>query len=251
MVTFSKRVGAFLVTGVTWAITAAIYLLDMLGRATVLHDLESQGLLAKLLSMLLSLSPFVFTVLSIGLAIWFAIALRPTPPPLAALAATPLRPQGSGIGGKGGSGTATGNGNVIIGGRGGDGGAFGVGGAGGSGDIQGDNGLIIGGNGGHAGTWDGRGGRPARSPMYGIGPTSIWKFGQGGRGASDPEHLRRIELLAAIRQEYCNEFPDDTPWISAGIDQVPLAWINKRLEELGEQWRCGEHLGLYVLPPLA
>lgn len=250
MLTFFKRVSAFVVTGVTWAVTAAIYVVDLLGRATVLHDLDSQGLLAKLLLMLLSLPPLVFTGLSIGLAIWFAIALRPAAPPSETAKATPPPVLSSGIGGAGGGGTATGNGNVIIGGRGGDGGASGIGGAGGSGDLQGDNGLIIGGNGGHSGTWDGRGGRPARSATYGIGPTWVWKFGQGGRGASNPEHLRRIELLAAIRQEYCNEFPDDTPWISAGVDQVPLAWVNKRLEELGEQWRCGEHAGLYVLPAL-
>ncbi|MGJ7496318.1 hypothetical protein ACSFA8_14680 [Variovorax sp. RT4R15] len=250
---YLKRLGALAVTGAFWAVALSTWVIDFLGRATVLHDLQSQGLLAKLLGTVLSQPPWVFTMLAAGLAVWFAYVLRPTglPAEPASASLPSLSPQpATGIGGAGGSGTATGNGNIIIGGRGGDGGPFGVGGNGGGGELNGDGGVLMGGNGGHAGTADGRGGRPARSPMYGVGPTSFWKYGQGGRGASDPEHLRRLDVLAAARSEYIAEFPDDAPWIHAAVDQVPLAWINKRLEENGELWRCAECGGLYVLPPL-
>ena len=157
----------------------------------------------------------------------------------------------SGIGGVGGSGTIIGNGGTIIGGRGGDGGVSGIGGQGGGGSIQGDGGLIVGGDGGSAGTTDGRGGRGARSATEKMGfSTELWRFGRGGSGANHPEYNRRIALLASIRLEYMNQFTDEVQFIQAGVDSVPVDWVNKRLEELHESWRI--HMGPngYVLPDL-
>ena len=157
----------------------------------------------------------------------------------------------SGVGGAGGSGTIVGNGGTIIGGRGGDGGVGGNGGHGGGGSIHGDGGLIVGGDGGNAGTADGRGGRGARSPTERMGlPTELWRFGRGGSGGNHPEYNRRIALLTFIRSEYLNQFPDEVQFIQAGVDSVPVNWINKRLEELQETWHV--HMGPngYVLPDL-
>jgi hypothetical protein len=156
------------------------------------------------------------------------------------------------VGAAGGSGFIIGNRGTVLGGRGGSG-AVGVPpGSGGSGFIRGDDGLIIGGDGGDAGTPDGRGGRGARSALERSGaPTATWKYGRGGAGANDPEYDRRIELLRAIRTEYAQEFPDDIPYIDAGIDQVPVHWVNKRLEELGEPWRVAAGATGYVMPSLA
>ena len=226
----------------------------------MLRDLGSEGLGTTLLIWLVAQPPWVSTVVFIGLVVWSAYQLRQLPAPLPSPEPTFVPPHTPvphylGTGGKGGAGgspTATGNGNILIGGQGGRGGAgwSGDAGAGGGGEMQGDNALMIGGNGGHAATWDGQGGQPARSPMYGIGPTMMWKYGQGGRGASDPEHLRRIPLLSRIHQEYHADFPDDMPWINAGVEKVPLTWVNARLEETGEAWRCTERHGLFKLPAL-
>lgn len=158
----------------------------------------------------------------------------------------------AGTGGPGGSGTIIGSGGTIIGGKGGDAGVSGVGGKGGDGFISGDNGLIIGGDGGNAGTPDGRGGRrtqgPTEKPNF---PTSEWPFGYGGAGANAPEYDRRLQVLIKIRSEYKKAFPGDVIFIKAGIDQVPLRWINKRLEELGEKWRIDKmNDGGYEMPPL-
>lgn len=156
-----------------------------------------------------------------------------------------------GQGGSGGSGTILGDRGVVIGGRGGRGGIYGRGGDGGSGTIAGDDGMVIGGDGGDAGCADGRGGRGARGPTerYGI-DTSMWGFGRGGRGADAPEYTRRIELLARVRQEYIDRFDDDAPYIAAGVDAVPVDWINQRLDELGEDWHVARGDEGYVLPAL-
>jgi hypothetical protein len=158
-----------------------------------------------------------------------------------------------GIGGKGGGGTITGGGGTIFGGRGGEGGPRegGRGGEGGSGSISGGSGTIIGGDGGNAGGWDGRGGRPTRSPGEVAGlPTELWKYGRGGAGANSPEFNRRLGILTKIRTEYVEAFPDTAPFINGGIDQVPASWVNKRLEELGEGWRIALENGGYKMPPL-
>ena len=156
-----------------------------------------------------------------------------------------------GVGGKGGGGTISGGGGTIIAGRGGDGGAAGRGGDGGSGSITGGSGTIIAGNGGNAGTPDGRGGRPTPSPGEVEGrPTELWKYGRGGAGANAPEYDRRLALLTTFRREYMTRFSDAAPFIDAGVDVVPVAWINKRLEECGEAWRVELKDGVYRLPPL-
>jgi hypothetical protein len=162
-----------------------------------------------------------------------------------------LNKRGTGIGGDGGGGTIIGDRGTVIGGRGGDGGVSGLGGKGGSGFIQGDDGLIIGGDGGSATTADGRGGRGARGPTERFGfTTDTWGYGRGGSAPNHPEYDRRIALLESVRHEYLAKFPDDAPYIEAGVDPVPIDWINQRLVELGESWtvKCGERG--YVLPPL-
>ena len=45
-------------------------------------------------------------------------------------------------------------------------------------------------------------------------------------------------------------FPDEVPFIDAGIDPVPVTWVNKRLQEIGEDWRVEMVDGGYILPPL-
>lgn len=162
-----------------------------------------------------------------------------------------LNKRGTGIGGDGGGGTIIGNRGTVIGGRGGDGGVSGIGGRGGSGVIQGDDGLIIGGDGGSATTADGRGGRGARGPTERFGfSTDMWGYGRGGSAPNHPEYDRRINLLIQIRNEYLSRFPGDAPYVQAGIDSVPVDWINQRLAELHESWtvKRGE-LG-YALPAL-
>ena len=46
-------------------------------------------------------------------------------------------------------------------------------------------------------------------------------------------------------------FQDEAPFVNAGIDQVPVNWVNSRLEELGETWRVEMREGGYKMPPLA
>jgi hypothetical protein len=158
---------------------------------------------------------------------------------------------GVGIGGAGGGGRIIGNRGTIIGGRGGHAGTKGIAGKGGSGFIQGDDGLIVGGDGGNCGTPDRRGGRGARGPTERIGgPTDTWRYGRGGSGANHPEYNRRIALLKSIRMEYMAQFPDKVPFIDAGVDPVPINWVNKRLEELHEDWRVEMGSGGYILPAL-
>jgi len=157
----------------------------------------------------------------------------------------------SGVGGQGGDGTIIGDRGTVIGGRGGDGGVAGVGGKGGSGFVEGDDGLIIGGDGGNCGTPDGRGGRGACGPTerYGFS-TDTWGFGRGGAGKNHPENNRRLGLLKTIRTEYITKFPGDLPFIEAGVDPVPVDWVNQRLAEYGEIWRVEGGSGGYFLPAL-
>ena len=160
-----------------------------------------------------------------------------------------------GSGGKGGGGTIVRGRGEIIGGPGGDGGDpnSGRGGDGGSGTaIDAVYARIVGGAGGNAGQTDGRGGRAAASGIeIAGGPTSLWIYGRGGLGANAPEYNRRLGILTAIREEYLAVFQDEAPFVNAGIDQVPVNWVNSRLEELGETWRVEMREGGYKMPPLA
>lgn len=162
-----------------------------------------------------------------------------------------LNKRDAGRGGDGGSGTIIGDRGTIIGGQGGDGGVSGSGGKGGDGFIVGNDGMIIGGNGGNAGSADGRGGRVARGPTERFGfPTDTWGFGRGGAGGNHPEFDRRISLLKTIRSEYLTKFRDDAIYIDAGVEQVPIDWINQRLVERGETWLVDIGLNGYLLPAL-
>jgi hypothetical protein len=167
--------------------------------------------------------------------------------PAALVADHPLGP-----GGAGGNAKVVGQRSGAEGGTGGKGG-MGPGGKGGDAEVQGDNSFARGGDGGNAGTPDGRGGPRTLSPGERLNlPTQMWPYGYGGRGGNKPEYDRRLKILTQMREEYMSAFPDDVVFINAGIDQVPIRWVNKRLEEIGEDWRvqmpqeCG-----YKLPPLA
>jgi hypothetical protein len=165
--------------------------------------------------------------------------------------ATNLNKRSEGVGGEGGSGTIIGNRGAVIGGKGGNGGVAGIGGKGGSGFIQGDDGLIIGGDGGSCGTADGRGGKGAKGPTERLGfNTSMWGYGRGGSGTNHPEYNRRIELLAQFRSEYLAKFQTDAPYIEAGVEIVPIDWINQRLTECQELWQVEMSERGYVLPDL-
>lgn len=162
-----------------------------------------------------------------------------------------LNKRGTGVGGDGGDGTIIGNRGTVIGGRGGNGGISGTGGKGGSGFIRGDDGLIIGGDCGNAATADGRGGRGARGPTERFGfPTEMWGYGRGGSGSNHVEYNRRIKLLIEIRKEYILQFPSDEPYILAGVDPIPIDWINQRLAEMCESWTVKYGSCGYVLPAL-
>src|SRR5579863_4909115 len=155
-------------------------------------------------------------------------------------------------GGKGGNAKVGGNRSRAVGGPGGDAGdGAGRGGDGGSAEVHGDDAFAQGGAGGNAGTADGRGGRRAKGGAeLANARTELWGFGCGGAGGNAPEYNRRLGLLRRYRQEYSRTFPQDAPFIEAGVDPVPINWINKRLEEEGETWQVEMRDGGYILPPL-
>lgn len=162
-----------------------------------------------------------------------------------------LNKRFQGIGGDGGSGIIFGNRGTIIGGKGGDAGVSGVGGNGGGGFVRGDDALIIGGDGGSGATADGRGGRAPLGPTARLGfSTDMWGFGAGGSGANAPEYDRRIQLLSKYCDEFKAKFPERARFVNAGIDRVPLDWVNQRLVEENENWSVDAGADGYVLPPL-
>ena len=170
-----------------------------------------------------------------------------------AIAGRPDAARTPGQGGRGGNASVVGNRSSAIGGPGGNGGMHGAGGDGGHATVQGDDSFAAGGAGGNAGTADGRGGTGAPGPMEWLGgPTNMWQFGRGGSSPNTPEYNRRMVLLTQIRREYMETFPERVSYIDAGIDLVPINWVNKRLEELGETWRVlGAPERGYVMPPLS
>ena len=147
-----------------------------------------------------------------------------------------------------GSGLAT-----VEGGRGGtvDGLAFGGQGGGGSAhgefvDLQ-----MQGGLGGSAQTPDGRGGK-ATPPLPALASETphVWAAGRGGAGQNTAEYERRLKILYEIRRQYMSAMPDTAPYILAGVDTISPAWINARLQAIGEKWNVALEQGGYVLPPL-
>lgn len=142
-----------------------------------------------------------------------------------------------GPGGQGGSAYAIGARSTAMGGQGGRGG-LGPGGDGGHGFAAGDGSVSIGGNGGDAAQPGGVGGRGGRGPLDRFGtPSHMWGAGRGGRGGCAPEFIRLSEALSGICREYLQRFPQDAPFINAGLEQVPTDWLNQRLVELGERWQ--------------
>lgn len=142
-----------------------------------------------------------------------------------------------GSGGRGGDAHAIGAHSTAMGGHGGRGG-LGSGGNGGRGRATGDRSVSIGGNGGDGAQPGGMGGRGARGPTERFGfPSDMWGPGRGGRGGCTPEFIRLRGVLSGICQEYVKRFPDDSPFIDAGLEQVPTDWLNQRLVELGEKWK--------------
>jgi len=154
-------------------------------------------------------------------------------------------------GGRGGSAKVVGRYSGAEGGAGGQGG-IGPGGDGGDAQVLGDYSFARGGDGGNSAQFDGRGGRRTLSQGERLNlETFMWPFGYGGAGANTPEYDRRLKILTEIRKEYVQAFPGDEVFINAGVDQVPLRWVNKRLEEKGETWRVlGLKDGGYKMPPL-
>ena len=171
------------------------------------------------------------------------------------VAASQAKNQGSGTmeqgpGGSGGKAKVTGDRSGAEGGTGGKGG-LGSGGPGGDAEVVGDDSFARGGDGGNAAQPDGRGGPRTASPGERLNlPTSMWPYGYSGRGANNPEYDRRLRILTQIRAQFMQAFPDDVTFIEAGVDQVPISWVNKRLEEMGETWRVEMENGGYKLPPL-
>jgi hypothetical protein len=142
-----------------------------------------------------------------------------------------------GPGGRGGSAYAIGADSTAVAGKGGRGG-LGPGGDGGHGVAAGDRSVSIAGNGGDAAQPGGVGGRGARGPTERFGfPSDMWGPGRGGRGGCTPELIRLSEVLFGICREYLERFPQDAPFINAGLEQVPTDWLNQRLVELGEMWQ--------------
>lgn len=155
-------------------------------------------------------------------------------------------------GGKGGNAKVIGKNSGAIGGTGGKGGII-PGGDGGHAEVIGDYSFARGGDGGNAGQYDGRGGRRTLSQGENLNmPTQIWPFGYGGAGGNHPEYDRRLSILKQIRKEYMAVFPDDVIFIEAGIDIVPIRWVNKRLEEMKENWQVSINSleGGYQMPKL-
>lgn len=169
-----------------------------------------------------------------------------------------IEPDGSeGTGGRGGRAHVAGRRSQAFGGRGGRGGLHGRGGSGGDAEVTGDESLAVGGDGGDAGGVDGSGGRGGGTalerdmPMLASLPTRLWGAGRGGRGADHPEYVRRLDLLASIREYYFTVFPDCQRYIDAGVERTPASFVNARLAELGEAWQVAEGREGLELPPLS
>jgi hypothetical protein len=64
----------------------------------------------------------------------------------------------------------------------------------------------------------------------------MWGFGRGGSSPNAPEYDRRLALLQQFQEEYLSKFTEDARYIKAGVDRVPVDWVNQRLNEIGEDW---------------
>lgn len=151
----------------------------------------------------------------------------------------------TGEGGRGGGGNALGEQSIVIGGRGGRGGAFGRGGDGGGGDATGVGSRVIGGNGGDAGRIDGRGGkggdsglkRLSRDELRSWGLTGNEGYGQGGAAANTAEYDRSLRVLCTLSAEYIGSNPGAPLVHTPGVLMPPIEWMNGRLADLRESFR--------------
>ncbi len=153
--------------------------------------------------------------------------------------------------GKGGDANVNYNTGTIITGKGGKWGIGGPGGDWGGATVEKNDGIIITGDGGNSAQPDGSGGRGAKGSTEKFGfPTYSWGYGQGGDWVNTPEYDRRLELLKTIRINYLEKFPNRVPYIEAGIDNIPIDWINQSLVELTEDWSVLMWEEGYILPAL-
>ncbi len=238
-VAFSKGPVAFLADwGGAFGVVYAIINLFTTWAAGKVEPVSNLGLWAVILTGAVTASVLVVSV-AIGLS--------------AKLSKSSPLPRGEG--GKGGGVDDIDGENIRVhGGRGGSGGppGGGVGGAGGGAkSLRGTNIVVIGGDGGSAGGWDGRGGRPGGSTAEVAGaPTELWHVGRDGAGTNEPEYNRRLAILIEIRQRWAAQFPDQVIFVLAGVDQVPISYVNARLGEIGETWRIELQEGGYKMPNL-
>jgi hypothetical protein len=161
-----------------------------------------------------------------------------------------------GQGGGGGGGEIFGNNGTIIGGRGGNVGSGGIGrgGDGGGGVIHGDGGKIIGGEGGSVdGTniWF----PPAQSGfiqyLESQGQTPDFNVQYPGAGGASGGWLERQQVIVKIREEFFRKAGHEAKIKSSKIEDVPLNYINKKLEEAGYPWRARiekKYWYLYYVP---
>ncbi len=160
-------------------------------------------------------------------------------------------------GGVGGSGEIFGNNGKIVGGKGGSVGEGGTGrgGDGGSGIIHGDGGLIIGGDGGSVdGTniWY----PPAQSAyiqqvLEAQGQTPDFNVQYPGAGGASGGWLQRQQVAVEIRDEYFRATHQEAKIKSSKIEDVPLAYVNRKLQERGYPWRARidrKYWYLYFIP---
>lgn len=156
-------------------------------------------------------------------------------------------------GGRGGNASVKGNNSNAAGGRGGHGG-LGQGGPGGDAHVIGDNSGCLGGNGGEANQEDGRGGRGgAAQGMEFLGfcqrragmklpygePNNF--PGRGGDGPDTLQHMARRLIVEDLKLRFFikNRLTrKDVHHIWYDREEVPLAWINSRLEAEEHKWRA-------------
>jgi len=160
------------------------------------------------------------------------------------------KPLLMGIGGTGGSGTIIGGGGTIIGGRGGNVGAGGIGrggdGGGGTIDARGTgltlhHALIIGGEGGSVdGTniWY----PPAQSGYIQMletqGQTPDFNVQYPGAGGATTGWLERQAVVVKIRERFFREHGEEPKIDSSKIGDVPLEYVNAKLQEADYPWRA-------------
>jgi hypothetical protein len=158
--------------------------------------------------------------------------------------------------GAGGSPVAIGNNNTVIGGPGGNVGIGGAGrgGDGGAGIHHGDGGTFIGGEGGSV---DGKNiwFPPAQSGyiryLESQGETPDFGVQYPGAGGATAGWLQHEQIVSKIREEYFREHQQEAKIQSSKIEDVPLAYINKKLETSGHSWRTRiekKYWYLYYVP---